>query len=52
MEGSSLHRNLQQSTETICWYVDLMNIVFTFSCAVFFNCHHPLGFLKGEEFLD
>ena len=29
-----------------------MNIVFTFLCAGFYNCHHPLGFLKGEEFLD
>jgi hypothetical protein len=29
-----------------------MNIVFTFLCAVLHNCHHPLGFLKGEEVLD
>jgi len=25
-------------------------IVFTFLYTVFYNCHHPLGFLKGEEF--
>ena len=29
-----------------------MNIVFTFVYAVFCNGNHPLGFLKGEEFLD
>jgi len=29
-----------------------MNIVFTFLYAVFYTCYHPLGFLKGEEFLD
>jgi len=29
-----------------------MNIVFTFLYAVFYNCHHSLGFLKGQEFLD
>jgi len=29
-----------------------MNIVFTFLYAVFYNSNHPLGFQKGEEFLD
>jgi len=28
-----------------------MNIVFTFLYAVFYICHHPLGFLKHEELL-
>jgi len=28
-----------------------MNIVLTFLYAVFYNCHHRLGFLKGKEFL-
>jgi len=32
--------------------VYLMNIVFTFLYVVYCNCHHPLGLLKGEEFLD
>jgi hypothetical protein len=35
-----------------CWSVDTLKIVFTFLYAVFCNCHNPLGFLKGEEFLD
>ena len=26
--------------------------MFTFLYAVFYNCHNPLGFLIGEEFLD
>jgi hypothetical protein len=26
--------------------------VFTFSCVVFYNSNHPLGFLKGKEFPD
>jgi hypothetical protein len=29
-----------------------MNIVFTYFCAVFYNCHQPVGFLKHGEFLD
>jgi hypothetical protein len=29
-----------------------MNVVFPFLYAVFYNCHHPLDFRKGEEFLD
>jgi len=29
-----------------------MNILFTFLYAVFYNCHHPVGFLKCDEFLD
>ena len=36
----------------LCQYIDTLNIVFTFLYAIFYNCHHPLGFLKGEEFLD
>ena len=52
MDGSSVYHNLQQSMQTVCWYIDSMNIEFTFLSAVFYNCHHPLGFLKGEEFLD
>jgi hypothetical protein len=41
-----------KSMQTICWYIDSVNIVFTFLHAVFYNCHHPLGFLKGDKFLD
>jgi len=52
VEGSSVHHNLKNSTQRVCWYIDSMNIVFTFLNAVFYNCHHPLGFLKGNEFLD
>jgi len=36
----------------LCWYVNSMNIVFTFLYVVLYNCHHPLGFLKVEEFRD
>jgi len=36
----------------LCWCIDSMNIVFTFLYAVFYKCHHPLGFLRCEEFLD
>ena len=43
--SNEVHRQL-------CWNMDLVNIVFTFLYAVFYNCHHRLGFLKGEEFLD
>jgi len=43
--SNKVHRQL-------CWNIDWMNIVITLLCAVFYNCHHPLGFLKGEEFLD
>jgi len=32
-----------------CWYIDSMNIVFTFLYAVFYNCHHPLGFSKSQR---
>jgi hypothetical protein len=35
-----------------CWNIDWVNIVFTFVYAVFYNCHHPLGFLKDKEFVD
>ena len=42
--SNKLHRQL-------FWYIDAVNIVFTFLCAVFYICHHPLGFLK-DEFLD
>jgi hypothetical protein len=27
----------------LCWYIDAMNIVFTFLYGVFYNCHHTLG---------
>jgi len=43
--SSEVHRQL-------CWNMDWVNIVFTFLYAVFYNCHHPLDFLKGKEFLD
>jgi hypothetical protein len=39
-----LHRQLR-------WYIDLLNIVLTFLYAVFYNCHHPLGFLKARNLL-
>jgi len=29
-----------------------MYIVFIFLYAVFYNCHHPFGSLRGEGFLD
>jgi hypothetical protein len=43
--SNEVHRQLY-------WNMDWVNIVFTFLYAVFYNCHHPLGFLKCEEFLD
>ena len=43
--SSEVHRQL-------CWNIDCVKIVFTFIYAVFYNCHCPLGFLKGEDFLD
>jgi len=49
--GSTVHSNLQHSTQ-LCWCIDTVNIVFTFLYAVFYNCHHSLGFLKGGEFMD
>jgi len=52
VEGSSVHHNLQHTVQRVCWYIDSMNIVFTFLYALLYVCHHPLGFLKGEEFLD
>jgi hypothetical protein len=33
----------------ICWFVDSMTIAFTLLYAVFYNCHLPLGFLKGQS---
>jgi hypothetical protein len=51
VEGSSIHSNVQQYTE-LCWYIDTVYIVFTFLSAVFYNYHHHLDFLKGEEFLE
>jgi hypothetical protein len=50
--SSSVHRNLQHVHRRLCWCIDLLNIVFTFLWAVFCDDIHPLGFLKGEEFLD
>jgi hypothetical protein len=29
-----------------------VNIVFILLYAVLYNCHHPVGVLKGEEYLD
>jgi hypothetical protein len=52
VEGSSVHPNLQQSTQTICWYIYSVNVVFKFLYVMLYNCHHPFGFLKGDEFLD
>ena len=43
--SNKIHRQL-------CWYIDSMNIVFTFLYAVFCDCHHHLGSLQGSEFLD
>jgi hypothetical protein len=43
--SNTVHRQL-------CCYIDTMNIVFTFLYVAFYNCHHPLDFLKGEEFMD
>jgi hypothetical protein len=43
--SNTVHRQL-------CWYIDTVNIVLMFLYAVFYNCHHPLDFLKGKEFLD
>ena len=45
-----MHSNLQH--RHLCWYIDTMYIVITVLYAVFYNCHHPFGFRKGEEFLD
>ena len=36
----------------LCWYIDTVNIVFKLLYAVFYNCHHPLGFAKGKGLLD
>ena len=41
---NKLHREL-------CRYIDTMNILFTLLYAVFYICHHSLGFLKDEELL-
>jgi hypothetical protein len=41
--SNKVHRQL-------CWYIDWVNILFTFIYAVFYNCHHPLGFLKAERY--
>jgi len=43
--SNKIHRQL-------CWYIDSMNIVFTFLYAVLYNCHLHLGSLQGLEFLD
>jgi hypothetical protein len=43
---------LQQNGTYFLNNLHTMYIVFTFLCAVFCNCHHPLGFVKGEEFRD
>jgi hypothetical protein len=50
VEGSSVHCNMLHSTE-LCWCTDSINIVFTLLYEVFYDCHHHLDFLKGEEFL-
>ena len=42
---NKLHRQL-------CWYIDSMNIVFTFLYAVFCDCHHHLGSSQGSEMPD
>jgi hypothetical protein len=34
----------------LCWYIDTVNIVITLLYAVFSNCYHPVGFVKGREF--
>ena len=34
------------------WCIDSIYIVFTFKYVLLYVCHHSLGFLKGEEFLD
>jgi len=51
VEGSPVHCNLQQSTQTAL-LVYTMNIVFTLLCGIFYNGNHPLGFPKLREFLD
>ena len=43
--SNKIHRQL-------CWYIDSMNIVFTFLYAVFYEFRHHLGSLQGLEFLD
>jgi hypothetical protein len=35
----------------LLWYFDSVTIVFTFLYAVFYNFHHPLGFLKARNLL-
>jgi hypothetical protein len=50
VEGSTVISNTVQSQ--LCWYIDKMNVEFTFLYAVFYNCRYPLGFLKGEQFMD
>jgi len=35
----------------LCWCIDTVDIVFTFSYAVFYDCYHPVGFLKARNFL-
>jgi len=43
--SSKVHRHL-------CWNTDSVNIVFPFLYPLFYNYHHPVGFLKVEEFLE
>jgi hypothetical protein len=49
--GFFLHHNLQQSTHTAV-VVHSMNVFFPHLYGIFYIGNHPLGFLKGKEFLD
>jgi hypothetical protein len=42
--SNTVHRQL-------CWYIDTVYIVFTFSYAVFYNGNQPLIFLNLTNFL-
>ena len=36
----------------LCWDIDLLIIVFTFSFVVFYDCHRHLGSSQGSEISD
>ena len=54
MEGSYVHCKLRQSTQTtlLVYSTNIYIFIFKFLYGIFYNGNHPVGFLKGKEFLD
>ena len=46
--------NSNKAHRQLCWYIQRIYIYIniTFLYGIFYNGNHPLGFLKGKEFLD